>query len=278
MFPVTTNDLKNAAAEITAAVSLYNPVYEYRGREISDMISDFLQDYMPYVDDSVSDEQLEEWCSMLFRNARLLDSSLLKDNPYIKCIKVSSVQNSAFTLAMQSYRAGEILLYDMPLIMDGIPVPRLGCFAEDTSFPAVYENNLPWMSIVPSEIYSMQKDIETVSGRLLVLGLGLAYFPFMAAMKENVESVTVIECSSEITGFYEKIISVQFPEEIRNKIHVIQQDAYEYLSSMKEEYDYCYCDLWFGETDGHSHYRRLKKYETQYPKIRFLYWIEAYIK
>ena len=60
------------------------------------------------------------------------------------------------------------------------------------------------MLITPNEIETMKKSISEATGNVLTYGLGLGYYAYMVSMKENVESVTIVEKDKEIIDLFKK--------------------------------------------------------------------------
>ena len=235
------------------------------------VLSMFFQDYgIPRFADRLTQ-------ILLYKNARKLDKRAFRENPYLACVKIPTVTEGNFTLTEGRYAKGEIFQYDMPDFEAEYTVPKLGFFSSPVRFPAIYEGNVPWMSVCPSEILSMQADIAAARGNVLVLGLGLGYYPFMISGRPEVEDITVVERSPEIVKLFEEHLLPQFP--FGFKIETAECDAYDYLDAAEPgEFDFVYCDLWMGAADGAEHYRRLKEYETKLPGTRFRYWIEPQLK
>ena len=235
------------------------------------VLSMFFQDYgiTRFADDLTR--------TLLYRNAARMDKRLFRDNPYIRTVKIPTVKEGRFTLTEGRYAKGEIFQYDMPDFTAEYTVPKLGFFSSPVRFPAIYEGNTPWMSVCPSEILSMHADIAAARGKVLVLGLGLGYYPFMISGKTEVEEITVVERSPEIVKLFEEHLRPQFPFGFR--IETAECDAFDYLNDVEPgEFDFVYCDLWMGAADGVELYKRLKTYEERFPSTEFRYWIEPQLK
>ena len=235
------------------------------------VLSMFFQDYgIPRFADRLTQ-------ILLYKNARKLDKRAFRENPYLKAVKIPTVTEGKYTLTEARYAKGEIFQYDMPDFTAEYTVPKLGFFSSPVRFPAIYEGKTPWMSVCPSEILSMREDIAAARGNVLVLGLGLGYYPFMISGKSEVKDVTVVERSPEIVKLFETHLLPQFPFDY--KIEVAECDAYDYLDEVEPgEFDFIYCDLWMGAEDGAEHYRRLKEYEARFPAAEFRYWIEPQLR
>lgn len=217
-----------------------------------------------------------QYLSALFKNARLLDADLFENNEYIKKIAFSDIKEGNLLFTHCTYERGEIFQYDMPDFSQNMVVPKLGFFARKVSFPTVYEGKMPWMSVCPSEISTIDPFINKAFGRVLVLGLGLGYYPFRISALNNVSEITVIEINPVIINLFNKHIFDQFPH--KNKIKIVQADALDYLSKLKGgEFDYCFADIWEGALDGAPLYKKIKEHEKRL-KIPFDYWIKDQIE
>ena len=214
---------------------------------------------------------------LLYKNARRLDKKLFRENPYLARVKIPTVTEGKFTLTESRYAKGEIFQYDMPDFTAEYTVPKLGFFSSPVRFPAIYEGKDPWMSVCPSEILSMHGDIAPARGKVLVLGLGLGYYPFMISGKPEVEEITVVERAPEIVKLFEEHLLPQFP--FGHKIEAAECDAFDYLDEVEPgEFDFVYGDLWMGAADGVDKYLRLKEYEAKFPGTEFRYWIEPQLR
>ena len=219
----------------------------------------------------------EDYLKKLFSQAKRLEKNVFYADPYLKNIKVPTVNNGNFLLMNACYEKGEFFQYDMPKLSDDIVVPKLGFFDKHVFFPAVYEGSMTWVSVCPSEVNSMNIDVEKAEGRCLVLGLGLGYYPYVISLLDKVKSITIVEISEEIIILFEKYILPQF--EYKEKIKIVHADAIEFMKTVeKDEYDFCYGDIWEGQVDGAPLYLKIKEHEWRLPYTRFAYWIEEEIK
>ena len=213
-----------------------------------------------------------DYLRRLFSQAKRFEAAFLTENPYVKSIRIRERRIGDFLLTESRYDRGEIFQFDMPPLRDEVVVPRLGFFSRQVRFPAVYEGNIPWVSVCPSEILSMERDISAAHGRVLVLGLGLGYYPFMVAKKGNSESITVIEKSPEIIRLFTEEILPYFHQ--RDRIRILCADAFDYLKNADPEaFDFCYADIWEGAEDGAAAYLNILPYERAWKKCEFRYWI-----
>lgn len=213
----------------------------------------------------------------LFKNARMLDAEELENDPFIKNIKIKDASEGKILLTTSSYERGEIFQYDMPELSARLVVPKLGFFKRRVAFPALYEGMIPWVSVCPSEINSMRTQMERAHGKVLVLGLGLGYYPYIISQKDCVESITIVELQPTVINVFKDQLLPQFDR--ADKIRIVCADAIEYMKSVKNgEYDFCFADIWEGAVDGADLYRKIRAHEQRLDATEFTYWIEEQIR
>ena len=268
----TEDDVRRAEAECAADLAEMRDIGLIRDtfREYY-VIREFCAKY------GVADEADGHYLLRLFSEARALDAVEFERDPYIQNIRVPTVSDGDVLLTTAAYARGEIFQYDMPDLAAPLVVPKLGFFDRAVTFPAIYEDGVPWVSVCPSEINSMACDIPAARGRVLVLGLGLGYYAYRVSGLDAVESVTVIEINPRIAAIFREHILPQF--ENAAKVSVIEADAFAYIASLRGgEYDFCYADIWEGALDGARAYLRIKAHETRLSGTEFRYWIEPQIR
>ena len=109
---------------------------------------------------------------------------------------------------------------DFKVLPDGRMLPQIAFFREKYPFPAVLENGREWMTLQPNEMVTTWPAIARASGRVLTFGMGLGYFTYHAAMKPEVESVTVVDISSEVLDLFRTHILPQVPH--KEKITLVK--------------------------------------------------------
>ena len=197
------------------------------------------------------------------------------EDAYNLHIKLPVATLGKWELCRHSYHPYQPFVCNHPVLKeDFCEIPQIGYFEEEFFFPAVLENGIEWMTVTPNEVETMRAPIQESHGKVVTLGLGLGYFAFHASQKSEVSSVTVIERDPNVISLFKTYILPQFPN--GEKISIIEADAFDYLKSTTErmEADYLFCDLWHDASDGLDLYLELKKFEKQYPKTKFSYWIE----
>lgn len=209
----------------------------------------------------------------LFENAAHLDAEQFLSDPYLHAVHFPECRRGNILLSHAEYAAGEIFQYDEPRFDCELVTPRLGFFDRPVSFPAVYEGLMPWMSVCPSEMLSMESDIAAAHGRVLVLGLGLGYYPFMIARRAEVSEITVVELNGTIIDLFQEHVFPAF--EHKEKIRVVHADAIAYLEELRGgEFDFCFADIWEGAVDGAPLYKKILPHEKRLTGTEFAYWLK----
>ena len=212
----------------------------------------------------------------LFAKARKFLPEELENDPYMRLITVPDAKIGKFLLTSVPYERGEFFHYAMPSVTEPLVTPSLGFFTSRVLFPSVYEGDMPWVSVCPSEIYSMTPSVSPAVGRVLVLGLGLGYYPLCISEKEDVSEIVIVERQKEIIELFETHLLPQFPH--RDKIKVVRADAFDYLEKTPVgRYDFCFADIWENDIDGAECYKRIKPHDERLVGTRFEYWIEKEI-
>ncbi len=200
-------------------------------------------------------------------------------DPYYRNISFPENISGKWSFETRICKAYEAFVYDDPIVFpDGRILPRIGFFDKDYPFPAVLENGREWMTLMPNETNTTKPAIERARGKVLTYGLGLGYFTYMASLKDDVTSVTVVERSHDAIELFRNFILPQFdhPE----KIIIIESDAFEFASHHMSEgaYDMVFADIWHDPSDGCELYLKMKEYEHLLPDAEFVYWVEDTLK
>lgn len=202
-----------------------------------------------------------------------LDPKELTDNPYYRFLKEHQSQLSLKDgFAFSHYRPFELFLYDEITIRKSYEsYSPSAYFPTEVEYPLYQAGGSNWMEVIPHEINTMRKPIESAKGKVLLYGLGLGYALFMISAKPEVNSIIVIEKNPAlIEGFKEKLLPL-FPN--KGKITIGEGDALEYAKAHRDrDYDFLFADIWRDEIDGLPLYMKLKAYEGAAENNA--YWIE----
>ena len=196
----------------------------------------------------------------------LVDPKTIENNPYYLNVKPQKAKYGKYELFYKTFHALQPFVYK-DITFKGEFYQELSSvsfFEKDVSYLAISSDDVTWMSITPNEIVTMQKSIDEAYGDVLTFGLGLGYYQFMVAQKENVKSVTIIENDNTLPLFNNK-----------NKIKIIESDAFEYYKNIDiaNKFDYAFMDIWHSPIDGLPLYIRFKQLEKK-GKCQYSYWLE----
>ncbi len=208
-----------------------------------------------------------------------LDQTLFTENPFYKAVKTDSRRVGEWELRTDRIAPFTAFVCDDPLTLpDGRVIPQIGFFDSEFEFLSVLQNGREWMTMMPNEIVTQRLPIQRAHGRVATYGLGLGYFAYMCALKDSVESVTVIERDESAVKLFNELILPCFthPE----KLHVVVADAFDYAEKIAptENFDYIFADIWHDPSDGVEAYKRFKTLEPLCPCTEFDYWIEKTLK
>jgi len=219
------------------------------------------------------------WLTYIHGHIRPVDIAWLQGNPYLQRFSGHPFPAVALDGILLSETASEP--HSMQILNTGYQPDQgvtldIGYYPGSFRFPVLSENGKVWMSIVPSELYTMEQSIHQAQGNVLVFGCGLAYYAYMVSQKPEVNAVTVVERNSKVIEAYKKHLAPVLGNP--KKITIIQADAFEYLDTIEpgsSGYDFAFADIWQSAEDGVSLYLAFVKREKEHPEITFSYWIES---
>jgi SAM-dependent methyltransferase len=221
-------------------------------------------------------EVMEFFMNWLAAESKVFDVNEFNENPYIKDIDFSNQTNGDYELRYHKLMPYELDIYNVPKRVDElcVDIPRVSCFPQEFKYPVIFQKSIKstWMSVSPNEVFTMEKPIKNAKGKVLTLGCGMGYFAYMASIKEDVESVTIIECEQSVIDLFEACLLPQFKN--KDKVTVIKADAIEYLKNMEDgAFDYCFADIWIGIEDIVPYFA-VKEIGRKLRKTKIDYWIE----
>lgn len=264
--------IKEAMLEILDAVEM--PEEEIDRQLIVSMLRNL---FPPEMDGGI----LETFLTVIYQKIERLSIEEYKNNPYYQNIHFDTVQEEDIVLTNDSYQPYEAFLTNTAEMFLNLPatLPNIGFFKEQFSFQSIGMKSVSkaMMTITPVEINTMKEPIANAKGKVLMLGCGLGYFAYMASLKEDVESVTIIEKDPAVIKLFTEHILPQF--EHKEKIQVTEADALTYLDTLQDgTFDYCFADIWLG-ADEFALYMAVKDRTKHMKKMKTDYWIEdAFMK
>lgn len=201
------------------------------------------------------------------------DLNILTDNPYYRDIKLDNVYSETVRYEKASIKKRTLMNmnFHQPLGKYLFHYHPIGYFETDIDLPVLKEGEKVWMSPAVSERESMRDGIDKGHGKCLTMGLGIGVLPYLWLLKEEVESVTVVEFNKDIIDLFEKYIRPQFKTD--KKLEIIHGNAFDYYKvEFLNQFDYVYVDFWESTEDGLEFYTRLMKKKIDLPHID--YWVE----
>ena len=228
----------------------------------------------PYIGNDA--RMFDFFMNSLLNEGRVFDVSEIQDNPYVKDIDFKDRRSGDFEFRYHSFMPYELDIYDIPrkIIEYDVDIPRISCFTEKVEYPVIFQNSIKstWMSVSPNEINTMKQPIRNAKGKVLTLGCGMGYFAYMASLKADVESITIVEREQSVIDLFTSFILPQF--KTKDKITVIKDDAIEYMMNLEDGlYDYCFADIWIGVMDFEP-YIKTKEVCKRFRKMKMEYWME----
>lgn len=219
---------------------------------------------------------LNNYMAAISKECRVFDVEEFKNNPYFKNIDFHEKHQGDYELLYHEFMPYEVAIYSPPkrLPKVHIDIPCVSCFTHTLKYPAIVQTSIKstWMSVTPNEVYTMAGAISNANGKVLTLGCGMGYFAYMASLKDEVESVTIVEIEQDVIDLFEKHILPQFQH--KDKITIIKADAVEYMKTLADgEFDYCFADIWIGIEDI-APYFSIKEIGRKLRKTKIDYWIE----
>ncbi len=209
-----------------------------------------------------------------------LDEHDFLSDPYYMAVKINSGKKIGdWELREDVLPPFSAFVCDNPLTFpDGRVIPQIGFFDTEFRFLSVLQKDREWMTMMPNELVTQREPIKKAKGRVCTYGLGLGYFAFMCARKEDVERVTIVELDDNVITLFKEMLLPNFvnPE----KIEIVKADAFEFAKheAPKRNFDYIFADIWHDPSDGVEAYKKFKELEHLCSNTKFDYWIEKTLK
>lgn len=241
----------------------------------SDLEDAFYQSFLNVLEINDPDELAAIESSCQFSKVYKLNPDDYLSDPYIKNIHPHISIKGEWEIKYNFYEPFEGFIFDsLKTGKNYAEISSLGFFTENFPYLEVLHNNEVFMLITPHEINTMKNAITMSKGKVLALGLGLGYFPYRAALKSDVTEVIVIEKEQAVIDLFNEKIA---PQMQTDKIKVIKADAFEYLSSLKDnsEFNYIFFDIYHSAEEALPLYIKAKKYADRLSSSTFSYWIET---
>lgn len=251
---------------IASAEALFSFTFE-------DLTYDKIEEYLG-LDLTNQDELffLEKYFKDLF--VKLNEEDYL-NNEYAKRIKGLNFKEGRYSFRYLKLEPGYIIPYDDIIVNKENYLERssIGYFEKEFSYPALLEDNTVWMSLDPDEINTMRPYIQKMHGNILVFGLGMGYFPYMASLNYEVTSITIIENNQDIINIFKKYIQPRLDNKI--EFNIICEDAFKFIKENDmSKYDCIFMDIWHNPEDGLPLFLNFKSLLKEY-KGETYYWLNT---
>jgi hypothetical protein len=202
-----------------------------------------------------------------------ISADAITEMPFNKEIDLTFMEQSKTfetnTIPANTYHPVDYMKFDEM----GEPYLPLRRFDRSITLPMICDENVGWMSPELFEKTTMQEAVDHAFGNVLVVGLGIGFYPFNILMKENVKKVTIIERNQDIISLFKKNILPQFPR--KEDVEIIQGDALDLLSNdFLKTYDYTFVDIWRNEDDGVQILSSVLKCLDLSKELNMDFWIE----
>ena len=200
---------------------------------------------------SETDEKLKEFYKEfgLDDYEVLISHKAITEMPFNKYIDLSFLERNdtykPYTIHHLRYEPTDYPIKNREL-KSYVPLIR---FDESITLPMICEDSIGWMTPVLFEETTMREAVNKAHGHVLVVGLGIGFYPFNCLLKDEVKKITIIEYNEKIIELFKEFILPQFPR--ANDIEIIHGDAFEYLNNdyIKQFY-YTFVDIWRNDSDG----------------------------
>ena len=262
--------------------------YLSKNKECSDemaltlaLIDTFLDSYEG--DDDLPQDVIDE----IGRHGKVLDKVEFEANPFLQNVKFTDKTVDPYKFTHAEIGAYEPVIYKEVVTMSpSYSIPCIGLFKDEAKSLAItVGDDETYMSIGPFEMNSMAHVIEHVRGKVLCLGLGMGYFAYMSALKDNVQKVTVVENDHDLIELFKQEILPQFKYtdekgnsvDLKDKIEIVEADAYVYADALTDGmFDSVFANLWSDDTQSLD-YIKLKGICKKFKKTHVDYHLEKSI-
>ncbi len=210
--------------------------------------------------------------------AKKLDPRVYEKDPYYQALSgLAKRKAKGATLGKTTIKARSPFLANEERSKEGDAasiVQPYGYLDRDFAYPSISENRRIWMSLCPHEIETMREAAQKLTGRVLVLGLGLGYVPYLLSLKTDVSEIVVVDSDPGIIHLFKEELLPRFS--YSEKVKIVKEDAFEYLDKKHPRFNGVFADLWHDQEDGFPLYYLLRKRLDAF-NVPVFYWIEKTI-
>jgi hypothetical protein len=133
----------------------------------------------------------------------------LKTDPYLSKVPVNQLNYNKGSILLHNKILSKNQLFSDHIVdrhADMTICSHLSVIDKDIIVPSISKDGDTISIISPPERKEISKDLFFLNGDVVCFGLGLGYLPYLASLKSNVKSVTIVEdCQDNIDIFNELI-------------------------------------------------------------------------
>ena len=261
--------------ELQKAGAAYREMMEKTGLKLTDsqaavltMINGLTKDHRKELYRNPADELYV--LSGIAANSRTFKADEFASDPYLRDVKLNNANAGEYRFGQIAFMPGQLFFYNTPkrVMPRTVELPRVAYLEEKALFPAVLKDRRAARSVTPNEIITVAPHIKAARGNVLALGGGMGYFAYMASLKPEVQSVTVIEKDPALVELLEEHILPQL--QTADKIRVLEDDPCEFISDLEDDiYDCCFLN--YGDIGT---YLSVVKECRRFKNMKTTYWIE----
>ena len=175
--------------------NIYNDFLENYSRTITKEDLSYFSSYYELFLDKLEIDPFDKDFQHLAKKYNLsefkkLDETKYLNNPYYQKIKLNKeVKEGNLTLKESLLPSFSAFIYkDISVKSEDYyrEINHFAYFDKPFKYLELREKDVTWMSVTPHEIETMEESLKVVKGNVLVLGLGIGYYPYMASLKNDV--------------------------------------------------------------------------------------------
>lgn len=253
-------DLANYLSSPFSLISLPKSIYDH------EIKTEIIDSFISNVPNGLDNENTNKYLNKCLRAKNI---TKFKEDKYIKLLNEISYSN----LTQKTIKPYEIFVAGNSYFQfdDNKFFINLGFFKEQLSYPILNE-----FSLSPEYIENVDLPIKVVKGKVLILGLKLGYFAFMASLKNDVKEICVVEPSKELIDFFKKDVLPK--TENKEKIHIINEKPMDFIGKMNDgDFNYVFVDAWNNSKEATNEYIAYKSRLDNFVNTQSIYYQEESI-
>ena len=233
------------------------------------------KDILHFLELDLSNEEDNFFYEQYFKNnIKELDTNDYIKNQYRQKVIDIHIKKGEYEFKNLSLKEYQTFPYDDIAVDESnnyLERSNIGYFKKSYSYPALMKKGTVWMSVDPSEVNTMEPYINSSHGHLLVFGLGMGYFPYLASKNKNVKDITIIELDKNIIDLFNNYLLAKL--DFSCPIKIIHMDAYKYIKDNDiNKFDTLFMDIWHNPEDGLPLYLRFQSMLKEYQGKKY-YWL-----